>query len=72
MVGIYVMLAIALFLGVANLIILIGLGLFLMKFASSISENRENVANAVEDIGDMIRLMRGNFEDLKNFIRSIV
>ena len=70
--GMYIMLAIALFLGVTNLIILIGLGLFLMRFASSISENRENMANAVEDIGDMIRLMRGNFEDLKNFIRSIV
>lgn len=72
MVGIYVMLVIALFLGVANLIILIGLGIFLMKFTASINENRENVANAVEDISDMIRLMRGNFEDLKNFIRSIV
>lgn len=72
MVGLYVMISIALLLGAVNLIILIGLSLFLMRFVASLEENRDNVATAVEDITDMIKLMRGNFEDLKNFIRSLV
>ena len=72
MTGIFVLLVLLLILAFANTVILVGLGLFLLKFASSMKENRENVANAVEDITDMIRLVRGNFEDLKNFIRSLV
>ena len=72
MTGIFVLLVLLLILAFANTVILVGVGLFLLKFASSMKENRENVANAVEDITDMIRLVRGNFEDLKNFIRSLV
>lgn len=72
MTGVYVLLISLLVVAIANTVILVGLGLFLLRFASSIRENRESVASAVEDITDMIRLIRGNFEDLKNFIRSII
>lgn len=72
MTGLYFLLTFAIFIGIVNLGLLVGLGLFLLKFANSIKENRQNVADAIEDITDMVRLMRGNFEDLKNFIRSLV
>lgn len=69
---VYVLLGILLLLSVVNTIILAGVGMFLLKLAGALQKNRDNVAASIEDITDMIRMIRGNFEDLKNFIRSLV
>lgn len=72
MIGLYVLLVLLLLLVIANTVILVGLGLFLLKLAAALKENREGTAQAIEDITDMVRLIRANFEDLKIFIRSLV
>lgn len=72
MLAVYIMLAFLIVIGIANLVLLIGMGLFVLKLAARMEENRGNVAASIEDIVDSVRLMRGNMEDFKNFIRSVV
>ena len=72
MTGLYILGIALVVLAILNLIILIGIGTFLIRLANSIKESREHTSEAIDDISTMISLIRQSFDDLKKFIRSMV
>lgn len=69
--GIYILLSVLIVLGILNVAMSVGMGLFLLRLGAGLKQNRENTASSIQDIADTVHLMRGNMEDFKNFIRSV-